>query len=99
MEEKITEEQVYEAIEEVVDPELGLSVLELNLIDEVQIKEDGIVEITYHATAPFCPPIFAIEMSQDIKRRVEGLKGVKRAKVTLKGHALADEINKEVNRE
>ncbi|GBC75039.1 hypothetical protein HRbin06_00350 [archaeon HR06] len=99
MGQKVSEEEIYEAIGEVVDPELGISVLELNLIEKIQIKEDGTVEVTYHATAPFCPPIFAIEMSQDMKRRIESLEGVKKAKIILTGHVLADEINKQVNKD
>jgi metal-sulfur cluster biosynthetic enzyme len=43
-----------EAWAEVMDPELGLTILQLGLIREVVIREDG-AHITMILTTPFCP--------------------------------------------
>jgi metal-sulfur cluster biosynthetic enzyme len=43
-----------QALREVVDPELGLSVVELGLIRQAAIKDDG-VHLTMIMTTPFCP--------------------------------------------
>ncbi len=47
--------QVYEALHEVYDPELGVNLVDLGLIYDVTIKEDGFVTITMTLTTPGCP--------------------------------------------
>lgn len=45
---------VYEALRKVVDPEIGLNVVELGLVRELEIGEDG-AHIVMILTTPFCP--------------------------------------------
>jgi len=49
-----TREQVIEALGGVLDPELGMSVVELGLVYGIEIV-DGAVAITMTLTAPGCP--------------------------------------------
>jgi len=49
-----TREQVVQALGGVLDPELGMSVVELGLIYGIEIV-NGIVKITMTLTAPGCP--------------------------------------------
>ena len=48
------EDKVYEALRQVVDPEIGLNIIELGLIREVEIGEDN-THLTMILTTPFCP--------------------------------------------
>jgi hypothetical protein len=41
--------------------------------------------------------MFALEIAQDIKKRVGSLEGVKEVKISMTGHFMADEINRRVN--
>jgi metal-sulfur cluster biosynthetic enzyme len=50
----VTEEQVLEALGTVLDPELGMSVVELGLVYGVMIR-NGAVTVTMTLTAPGCP--------------------------------------------
>jgi metal-sulfur cluster biosynthetic enzyme len=50
----ITAEQVTHALRGVLDPELGMSVVDLGLIYDVAIEERAVV-ITMTLTAPGCP--------------------------------------------
>ena len=81
----------------VMDPELGRSIVELKLIDRLAVSGTD-VEVDFHLTAPFCPPMFALKIANDIRARVLSVSGVTGAKVTLRGHYLADAVNKQVNR-
>ena len=46
--------QIREALRQVVDPELGLNVIELGLIREVRVDSDS-VAVKMILTTPFCP--------------------------------------------
>jgi metal-sulfur cluster biosynthetic enzyme len=93
----VTVDDVNRELEKVVDPEIGLPITEMHLVDEITIKEDGELFIKYHLTAPFCPPIFAEDIGMNIKQLTTKLDGVKKVTVILHGHALANEINQRVN--
>ena len=96
-EKMVTVEDVNRELEKVVDPEIGLPITEMHLVDEIAIRDDGEVLIKYHLTAPFCPPIFAEDIGMNIRQLTSKLDGVKRVTVVLHGHALANEINQRVN--
>ena len=85
------------AMSKVIDPELGRSITDLKLIDKTVI-EGGVVELDFHLTAPFCPPVFALKIAADIKAGLLSVPGVTDARVTLRGHYLADAVNKQVNK-
>ena len=84
-------------LSKIIDPELGRSITEMNLIDKMSVS-GGAVDIEFHLTAPFCPPVFALKIASDIKAAALATQGVKEAKVTLRGHYLADAVNKQVNK-
>jgi metal-sulfur cluster biosynthetic enzyme len=47
-------DQILEALREVYDPELGMNVVELGLIQNIEIKDDTCI-IDMILTTPFCP--------------------------------------------
>ena len=94
---QIDEAAINGALSKIIDPELGRSITELKLIDKMAVTGDT-VDLEFHLTAPFCPPIFALKIASDIKAGLLSVSGVKDAKVTLRGHYLAEAVNKQVNR-
>jgi metal-sulfur cluster biosynthetic enzyme len=57
MSEKVTQSEVTairEALRQVMDPEIGVSVVEMGMIREIQPTDEG-VEIKMVLTSPFCP--------------------------------------------
>ena len=93
----VTVDEVNKELEKVVDPEIGLPITEMHLVDEIAIQEGGEVFIKYHLTAPFCPPLFAEDIGMNIRQLTSKLEGVKKVTEVLHGHALANEINQRVN--
>jgi metal-sulfur cluster biosynthetic enzyme len=71
--EVVTEEDVYEALEEVIDPELGLDFVSLGLVYDVAIEEED-VYVTFTLTTPACP--IGPQVSEQMKEFVGDLPGV-----------------------
>ena len=95
--EQVDVKEVQKQISKVVDPEIGMPIVEMNLIDKLDIK-DGEVDVEYHATTQYCPPVFALKISQDLRDGLLQVKGVKGVKVMVTGHYFADAINRQVNK-
>ena len=66
---------------EVVDPEIGLPIVELGLVYDIQVSDDGAVEITYTLTSLGCPAGPAIDGG--IRDAVGYLEGVTDTKTTI----------------
>jgi len=76
---RATELAVLDALRTVVDPEIGMNVVELALIRQVVIG-NGTTEIKMILTTPFCP--YAGSMLQQVKEAAEEVVGHD-VKVTL----------------
>ena len=76
----MTREQVLDALRNVFDPELGMSVVELGLIYGIEIQ-DGAVTVTMTLTTPGCP--IHESMSTWVREAVMKIPGVEDVTVTL----------------
>ena len=71
---KVSEEEVYEALEEVIDPELGLDFVSLGLVYDVEIEPNSEVYVTFTLTTPACP--IGPQVSEQMKESVGDIDGV-----------------------
>jgi metal-sulfur cluster biosynthetic enzyme len=69
----VSEDDVTEALSNVIDPELGLDFVELGLVYDVGI-DGGTVNITFTLTTPACP--IGPQVSEQMKEFVGELDGV-----------------------
>ena len=66
-----TEDEILEAMKDVVDPELMVNVVDLGLVYGVQVDDEGDVTIDMTLTSPTCPLTDKIEY--DTKYVLDGL--------------------------
>lgn len=90
------ERQVRNAVEQVVDPETGMTFGQMNMITNVSQEEPGVFKIEFVPSSPFCP--IAFKLAADIKAAAMSIQGVKKALVYCRGHTMEEEINKTVNK-
>jgi metal-sulfur cluster biosynthetic enzyme len=91
-----TRRKIFDELTKVVDPEIGVSIMELELIDKVDISS-GNVKVDLHLTSPFCPAVFGFKIAQDVRDNIYKLPGISDVKVAVSNHFMADAINKQVN--
>ena len=87
---------IFDELSKIVDPEINTTITELELIDEVDIK-DSEVKIALHLTSPFCPAVFGFKICQDIHDNLLSIDGVDNVKVNVSNHFMAEQINNQVN--
>ncbi len=76
----VTEKAVRDALKTVKDPELGLDLVVLGLVYDIEV-EGGDVRATISLTSPFCP--VAGQIVDDARAAIEGVEGVEKAEVEL----------------
>ncbi|HET7148699.1 MAG TPA: iron-sulfur cluster assembly protein [Candidatus Nitrosopolaris sp.] len=91
-----TRRQIFDELTKIVDPEIGVSIMELELVDKVDINK-GNIDIDLHLTSPFCPAVFGFKIAQDVRDNVYRLPGIEEVKINVSNHFMADAINKQVN--
>ena len=93
---RVTEEQIYLAIADVLDPELDESLVKLGFIDRVEVNEPD-VSITFKLPTFWCAPNFAYLMAADLRKQAALVPGVRNVRVMLLDHCAEDEVSNGVN--
>ena len=75
------EERIVEVLKTVYDPEIPVTVYELGLIYQQDLKEDGDLDMDMTLTAPACPA--ADFIMEDVRQKVESVTGVNSANINL----------------
>jgi len=77
---KITALSIKKKLEEVLDPELNISIVDLGLVYNVKVEKANKVVITMTLTTIGCPLISVIE--EEIKNRLSEL-GIRKENITI----------------
>jgi metal-sulfur cluster biosynthetic enzyme len=81
MPESLTPELIRKALRAVKDPELGLNIVDIGLIYETAVSEEGDVRVKMTLTSPGCPS--GAEIMQDARTVLEDLEGVRSVDIDL----------------
>lgn len=76
-----TEEDVRESLRQIVDPEIGINIVDLGLVYETSIDDQGLVAITMTLTSPGCP--LSGYIGTAVESAVTDLEGVKDVDVDI----------------
>ena len=74
----VTEDLVYAALHEVMDPELGINIVDLGLVYGVDIHPQGQIDIELTLTTPGCPlhASFRDDIEETLWRAIPGVQAV-----------------------
>ncbi|MEZ4585863.1 MAG: metal-sulfur cluster assembly factor [Gemmatimonadales bacterium] len=77
----VTADSVRKALRAVKDPELGLNIIDLGLVYEVEVSEANDVVVKMTLTSPGCPA--GPEIMEDARLVVQQMEGVNSATIEL----------------
>jgi metal-sulfur cluster biosynthetic enzyme len=76
---------------QIIDPETGVDVIRMRLIEDLQIQKNGFVSYKFRPSSPLCP--LAVSLSVQIKQAVAEVKGITGQEITVVGYVGADDLN------
>jgi len=75
----------------VIDPETGVDVVRMRLIEDLEVDErSGVVRYTFRPSSPFCP--LAVTLGLAIKEAVAQVEGAARQEIEVEGYVGAQEL-------
>jgi len=75
-----TKDDIFDALSNVIDPELGLDFVELGLVYEVEVEGED-VHVTFTLTTPACP--IGPQVTEQIEEFVSEVDGVQSVESTM----------------
>jgi metal-sulfur cluster biosynthetic enzyme len=91
-------EQILMRLVEVIDPETGVDVLRMGLVEDLSVDEaSGEVSYRFRPSSPLCP--LAHSLAVDIKRAVESVEGVSDQDIAVVDYVRSDELTEMINRD
>ncbi|GEN45659.1 metal-sulfur cluster assembly factor [Alkalibacillus haloalkaliphilus] len=75
------EENLWGAVENVIDPELGIDIVNLGLVYNIDLDDEGIATVTMTLTAMGCPLAATIE--SDVKNALADIPEVSEVEVNI----------------
>ena len=83
--------QVLERLRTVIDPETGVDVVRMRLIEDLAVDEEGVVRYKFHSSSPLCP--LALPLALSIREAVAEVDRVTGQEIKVVGYIKAEEVN------
>jgi len=87
---KILHQAILERLSRVIDPETGVDVVRMRLIEDLEVNADGHVTYKFRPSSPLCP--IAVPLSIAIKQAVDEVKSVTGQDMEIVGYIQAEEL-------
>jgi metal-sulfur cluster biosynthetic enzyme len=88
-------EAILTRLSTVIDPETGVDVVRMRLIEELKVDDAGGVSYTFRPSSPLCP--IAVFLAMSIKAAVAEVPGVEGQTIKVVGYVQAEELTKLIN--
>jgi metal-sulfur cluster biosynthetic enzyme len=86
---------VVERLSSVIDPETGVDVVRMRLIEALKVDERGDVRYTFRPSSPLCP--IAVFLVMRVKAAVAEVPGVGQQTIKVAGYVQAEELTELIN--
>ena len=87
----IMEQAVIHQLQKVIDPETGVDVVRMRLIEDLTVDETGTVHYRFRPSSPLCP--LAVTLALQIKEAVAKVESVTGQEVEVVGYVGARTLN------
>ena len=84
-------EAIFARLSKVMDPETGVDVLRMRLIENLTVDEEGVVGYKFAPSSPLCP--IAVPLALSIREAVAEVEGVTGQEIEVIGYIKAEELN------
>ena len=92
MSDQTLRERVLLRLATVVDPETGVSVIRMRLIEDLKVDEEtGALTYRFHPSSPLCP--LAVTLTLSIRDAIAEVEGVMSQNTEVVGYVGAEELN------
>lgn len=85
------QERVLDGLRTVIDPETGVDVVRMRLIQALEIDDKGVVRYTFHPSSPLCP--LAVTLALRVKQAVANVPGVVSQEIAVEGYVDAEGLS------
>lgn len=90
------EQRILDRLRAVIDPETGVDVVRMRLIEELRVDEQsGQVRYIFRPSSPLCP--LAVTLALHVQRAVAAVEGVKGQEVSVAGYVGAQQLTELLN--
>jgi len=85
-------EAILARLSTVLDPETGVDVMRMRLVEGLEVNEDGVVRYTFRPSSPLCP--LAVSLALSIRAAVAEVEGVTGQEIEVVGYIKAGELSR-----
>ena len=82
-------------LSDVIDPETGVDVIRMRLIEALTVDKAGQVHYTFHPSSPLCP--LAVSLALKVKQAVAEVPGVHQQTIQVTGYVQAQQLTELLN--
>ena len=83
--------RVLERLRTVIDPETGVNIIRMRLVENLEADDEGLVRYTFRPSSPLCP--LAVTLALQIKQAIARVPAVTRQEISVEGYVGAEGLS------